>query len=285
MTYHGIAGEAYDLVHGDRAESYGHPRFDFSVISTVWTGLLRDLMKDGAEIDPYRVAILMSALKLCRLVKSPDHHDSRVDTIGYMLTMERLDEPEEGYDTDSEFKVGPDGQYVYSGDEEVKVIPRADPILLDVDASDASSNDDFRIYTFAYADEASGVSKHKKIPARSYAEAVNVMRSGWPQPPDAEEDDQFKVLVEGELANVVSGLKLAGEIEWQEGDRLEALISERSWVYGKVTDTWFRSDNFSFSDSAISFRELRSNCWPLKVTSGVYKGLLIFKDGVGYAAE
>jgi hypothetical protein len=90
-----IAHEAHSLVHGDRAKSYGHPRFDFRIIAKVWSGLMQDLLKDGAELDEYRVAVMMSGLKLCRLVKSPAHHDSRVDTIGYMLTMERLDEPTE----------------------------------------------------------------------------------------------------------------------------------------------------------------------------------------------
>ena len=88
-----IASEAYGLVHGKRAKTYGHPRTDFKIIAKVWSGLLRDLLQDGAELDEYRVAILMTGLKLARLVKSPDHRDSRVDTIGYMLTMERLDEP------------------------------------------------------------------------------------------------------------------------------------------------------------------------------------------------
>ncbi len=90
-----IAHEAHGLVHGERAKTYGHPRFDFTAIGKVWTGLLQDVLKEGVVLDAYRVAILMTGLKLCRLVKSPDHHDSRVDTIGYMLTMERLDEPEE----------------------------------------------------------------------------------------------------------------------------------------------------------------------------------------------
>lgn len=91
---HGIAGEAHDLVYGARAATYGHPRLDFSIIAKVWTGLLRDKLKDGEELDAYRVAVMMTGLKLARLVKSPHHKDSRTDTIGYMLTMERLDEPE-----------------------------------------------------------------------------------------------------------------------------------------------------------------------------------------------
>jgi hypothetical protein len=87
--------EAHELVHGARAATYGHPREDFRIIAKVWTGLLQDVLQPGVELDEYRVPILMSGLKLSRLVKSPQHHDSRVDTCGYMETMERLDEPEE----------------------------------------------------------------------------------------------------------------------------------------------------------------------------------------------
>jgi hypothetical protein len=90
-----IAHKAHGLVYGERAKTYGHPRFDFTAIAKVWTGLLQDLLKDDAQLDAYRISILMTGLKLCRLVKSPQHKDSRIDTIGYMLTMERLDEPEE----------------------------------------------------------------------------------------------------------------------------------------------------------------------------------------------
>ena len=98
MTDHGIAGEAYNLVYGVRAETYGHPRTDFKIIAKLWTGLLQDKLKDGEELDEYRVAVMMTGLKLARLVKSPGHHDSRADTIGYMLTMERLDEVEDDVD-------------------------------------------------------------------------------------------------------------------------------------------------------------------------------------------
>lgn len=88
----GIAGEAHDLVYGDRAATYGHPRFDFRVIAKIWSGMLQGVLKDGEELDEYRVALMMTGLKLARLVKSPHHKDSRVDAIGYVLTMERLDE-------------------------------------------------------------------------------------------------------------------------------------------------------------------------------------------------
>lgn len=92
---HGIAGTAHDLVYGARAKTYGHPKIDFSIIAMIWSGLLQDKLKDGEVLDPHRVAVLMTGLKLARLVQSPQHTDSRIDTIGYMLTMERLDEVED----------------------------------------------------------------------------------------------------------------------------------------------------------------------------------------------
>lgn len=91
----GIEQEARDLVYGARAASYGHPRADFAIIARVWSGLLQDVLKDGAELDAHRVAVLMTGLKLARLVNSPLYRDSRVDVVGYMLTMERLDEAAE----------------------------------------------------------------------------------------------------------------------------------------------------------------------------------------------
>jgi len=33
---------------------------------------------------------MMMALKICRLSESPDHYDSRVDVIGYALTLDRV---------------------------------------------------------------------------------------------------------------------------------------------------------------------------------------------------
>lgn len=113
-----IAHEAHALVHGERAKTYGHPRFDFSAIAKVWTGLLQDLLQEDAELDAYRISVLMSGLKLCRLVKSPDHRDSRVDTIGYMLTMERLDEPTEEELTETVLRNDDDAYRDYDEDDE-----------------------------------------------------------------------------------------------------------------------------------------------------------------------
>lgn len=321
MTDHGIAGEAYDLVHGERAKSYGHPRHDFKIIAKIWSGLLQDLLKPGEELDEYRVAVLMSGLKLARLVKSPDHHDSRVDTIGYMLTMERLDEPteEELLRIDAAAVLDDD-----LDDEEITDNTGDALRLLDVQPLPDNLGDDGpRAYVFAYVDDetlVSGNYKEKTVWAESYRVACAVMKK-WESEQnftplheqtkremgkllaqdgdellrdddydDVEEDEQFKVPVDGELADVVSGRKSAGEIEWQEGDRLETLggsVAKTFWVYGESTDKWFNQNVLDAClrgiPAIISFRDLRSNYSPLRVTSGTCEGLLILKDGVGYA--
>lgn len=99
----GIDQEARRLVYGDRAQTYGHPRGDFDCIAGMWVSLLRARMTFlGADwtweqlLGAEQVALMMALLKLARLAKSPGHHDSAVDTIGYMLCQQRIREaPEE----------------------------------------------------------------------------------------------------------------------------------------------------------------------------------------------
>lgn len=79
-----IEQEARRLVHGERAQTYGHPRGDFDIVANLWSALL------GVEVTAEKVAILMIAFKLARLSKTPTHRDSKVDVIGYVLCLERL---------------------------------------------------------------------------------------------------------------------------------------------------------------------------------------------------
>lgn len=88
----GIDAEARRLVYGARAQTYGHPRGDFAAIAKMWTGILQAHLSEGYEITGDQVALMMAALKLARLAKTPTHHDSQVDTIGYMLCLARLQE-------------------------------------------------------------------------------------------------------------------------------------------------------------------------------------------------
>ena len=69
--------QAEKLVYGDRQQDYGHPKHDFQRTAAMWSAILGHLIK------PEQVPLCMIAVKLSRLVKSPDKMDSVVDIAGY----------------------------------------------------------------------------------------------------------------------------------------------------------------------------------------------------------
>ena len=85
-----ILEEANNLIHGDREKVYGHPWDDFSRTATMWSVILSKILLPGKEISPFHVALMMTCLKLSRLVASPLHRDSIVDAAGYLGCGERV---------------------------------------------------------------------------------------------------------------------------------------------------------------------------------------------------
>jgi nucleoside 2-deoxyribosyltransferase len=72
--------EAARLIHGERQGVYGHPFEDFSKTASLWSPIL------GVSVTPEQVALCMLQVKISRLLQSPDHRDSLVDTHGYLGT-------------------------------------------------------------------------------------------------------------------------------------------------------------------------------------------------------
>lgn len=104
----GIDAEARRGVYGEKAQTYGHPRNDFKCIAGIWGAMIRTkvefLCEPGTRIEgipwdqvlePQLVSTMMTGFKLARQVKSPGHRDTKVDVIGYQLTLERLQEKPE----------------------------------------------------------------------------------------------------------------------------------------------------------------------------------------------
>ena len=74
--------EAAQLITGDRNQTYGSPTQNFTDTARVWSILLRPKLGEGKELEPGDVAMMMVALKLCRMVAAPKR-DNWVDVAGY----------------------------------------------------------------------------------------------------------------------------------------------------------------------------------------------------------
>ena len=80
-----ILQEALDLVDGERQEDYGPPRKMATRVSILALELF------GIDLTPRQVIEFMMAMKLARLVETPDHRDSWVDLAGYIEVLDRVD--------------------------------------------------------------------------------------------------------------------------------------------------------------------------------------------------
>ena len=75
-THKGILERAMTVVT-ERGEDYDHPAPNHERIAALWSVILE------RDVTPLEVVNCMIAVKLARLVKTPDHRDSLVDIAGY----------------------------------------------------------------------------------------------------------------------------------------------------------------------------------------------------------
>ena len=76
-----LAGAHLTAVRGER---YGHPGTNFARIASLWEPIL------GVEVTPQQVGLAMIAVKLARLIETPDDEDSIRDLAGYAATLDML---------------------------------------------------------------------------------------------------------------------------------------------------------------------------------------------------
>lgn len=81
--------EAATIVSGARQKAYGSPEDNFGRIARYWQAYFENTGRPEARVSARDVSALMRLMKQARLDETPDHHDSLVDTIGYVLTQIR----------------------------------------------------------------------------------------------------------------------------------------------------------------------------------------------------
>ena len=85
-----ILQEAEQIIYGDREKTYGTPGKNLQAIADFWTVHLRHKYNFNGEVTMDDVCQMMILVKQARLINDPTHHDSQVDTAGYIALQERV---------------------------------------------------------------------------------------------------------------------------------------------------------------------------------------------------
>ena len=72
-----ILNKAESMINGPRAKDYGDEYENHQRIAKMWSVILEK------EVTVAQVYQCMVAVKLCRLIETPDHEDSWLDICGY----------------------------------------------------------------------------------------------------------------------------------------------------------------------------------------------------------
>ena len=87
-----ILQEAYKIVNQDRQNTYGHPKDDYTKVTNIFQTLT------GKQLTLNEAILFMISVKLARLKTNLDqgqlHHDTLLDTIGYLTCLNMINQPE-----------------------------------------------------------------------------------------------------------------------------------------------------------------------------------------------
>lgn len=78
-----VLDEAAQVIK-ERGENYDHPLPNHQRIAALWSVVL------GTTVTPLQVVQCMMAVKLARLIATPDHRDSLIDLCGYAACAETI---------------------------------------------------------------------------------------------------------------------------------------------------------------------------------------------------
>lgn len=87
-----ILGEAFEVINGDRQDSYGEPEMSFGIIGDFWNLYLRHKFKTlKVNLKPVDVAHMMALFKEARMLGQKPDRDNYRDAVGYLaIAADRL---------------------------------------------------------------------------------------------------------------------------------------------------------------------------------------------------
>jgi hypothetical protein len=85
-----IVDTALAIVQGARRTAYGPPEDNFQRIASFWQVYFENTGRYEARITAADISPLMRLMKEARLCETPDHLDSMIDIVGYVLTDAQL---------------------------------------------------------------------------------------------------------------------------------------------------------------------------------------------------
>ena len=92
MTRRQILDEALIIITHDRETDYGDAEDNFGVIAALFSITLRKKLK--CDIDPYEVGLLMTQVKIARIISGRFKADSYIDGCGYLALAGEIDSKE-----------------------------------------------------------------------------------------------------------------------------------------------------------------------------------------------
>ena len=100
-----ILQEAHEIVNQDRQNTYGHPKDDYTKVTNIFETLT------GHKLTLNDALLFMVSVKLARLKTNLEqgqlHHDTLLDTIGYLTCINMIHHHTENTTNDTKTKTNP----------------------------------------------------------------------------------------------------------------------------------------------------------------------------------
>ena len=79
-----VLQEAINTINGQRQDSYGNPEDSFERIANLWDAYLTGKYRSEIDLTAEDVALMMTLMKIARMMTGSGHRDSYVDAAGYI---------------------------------------------------------------------------------------------------------------------------------------------------------------------------------------------------------